>query len=277
MRPPNFFGDFKMGIFDKITQKALNEQREQLEAYYKDEDEYIRSVKSELRSRLDKSRQYRIMLQEYREKLIAREQKLIEREQSVKEKEARLTETITKTIMADLKKEEAEFQLKKNQLEEYELGLRKTEFTLIDWFKRVDRKEREIFDELLEDVNRYKKYTENIPQMDGFQFEEYVAGLLMKNGYENVVVTQKSRDYGADIVAERQEVKYVIQCKYYSSQVGIEAVQQIYAAKIHYAANVAIVATNSVYTRAAETLAKDLGVILWDGKELHDMFEKNES
>lgn len=263
-----------MRIFDRITQNALIEQQKKLDEYYKEEDAYIKSIKMELRSRLDKSRQYRIMLQEYRESLIAREEKLIEREQFLKEKEERLTETITQTIMADLKKEEAAFQLRKAQLEEYEIGLRKTELMLIDWFKRVDRKERQIFDELLEDVNRYKKYTEAIPQMDGFQFEEYVAGLLMKNGYEKVVVTQKSRDYGADIVAERQEIKYVIQCKYYSSQVGIEAVQQIYAAKIHYAANVAIVATNSLYTRAAETLAKDLGVILWDGEEIQNMFEK---
>jgi HJR/Mrr/RecB family endonuclease len=114
-----------------------------------------------------------------------------------------------------------------------------------------------------------------MPKMDGFQFEEYIAGLMMKNGYSNVIVTQKSRDFGADITAERQEVKYVIQCKYYTSLVGIEAVQQIYAAKIHYNANVAVVATNSFYTKAAETLASDLGVVLWDGQEIHDMFEGN--
>jgi HJR/Mrr/RecB family endonuclease len=293
-----------MGIINRLFRQALDNQKKEFEEYYKAEDEYIRKVKIELHGRLEKSKEYRIALCEYRDKLMERESKIEEKELALKAKEDSLMEDvgkavanrearvnekeralkakektlradITKEVMKNLEKEKAEFEKQRAQWIEYEKDLRRTEYTLLDWFKRLDRKEREIFDEILSDVNKYKEYSKNTPQMDGFQFEQYVAGLLMRNGYTNVIVTQKSGDYGADITAERQEVKYVIQCKYYSSQVGIEAVQQIYAAKIHYNANVAVVATNSVYTRAAETLAKDLGVVLWEGKELNDMFGAN--
>lgn len=268
-----------MSIFDRLVQQALDKQRKELEEYYAAEDKYIKDVKIELRRRIDKSNEYRIALQNYLKKLQEKELKLQEREFAINKKELELNAekaSLKEKVAAEVKKEfvteKMSFELQKRDWLEYEKDLRRTEFTLLDWFKRLDRKEREIFDEILSDVNKYKEYSKTTPQMDGFQFEQYVAGLLMRNGYTNVIVTQKSGDYGADITAERQEVKYVIQCKYYSSQVGIEAVQQIYAAKIHYNANVAVVATNSVYTRAAETLAKDLGVVLWEGKELNDMF-----
>lgn len=278
-----------MGILDRVSQHLLDKQRQELDELYSSEREELKNERLELLRRLEKSKEYRLALRDYSEGLAVREDALNQREADLKKSETKLKksqaklkadekalrENISKEVMRDLEASKIDFERQKSQWLEYEKGLRRSEFTMLDWFKRVDRKEREIFDEILADVNRYKQYTEQIPQMDGFQFEQYVAGLLMRNGYQNVIVTQKSHDYGADITAERQEVKYVIQCKYYTSQVGIEAVQQIYAAKIHYNANVAVVATNSLYTRAAETLAKDLGVILWDGQEIHDMFESN--
>ena len=40
-------------------------------------------------------------------------------------------------------------------------------------------------------------------------------------------MTQGSHDYGGDIIAIKDQIKYVIQCKKYSSPVGIDAVQQV--------------------------------------------------
>ena len=97
--------------------------------------------------------------------------------------------------------------------------------------------------------------------------------MLQKNGYENVYVTQRSNDYGADILAEKDGVKYVFQCKYYTSMVGIEAVQQIYSAKDYYDAHIAVVVTNNVFTKAAKSLAKELKVILWDCETIHKLSE----
>lgn len=260
-----------MSLMEKLTQRRLDEYAQELADYYKAEDEYIKQTKLELLRRLDKSKEYRIMLRDYQQELRAREQALQDREQALDAREKAMRDE----LMKEVDERELQFEKRTKGWKEYESSLRRAEFTVIDWLKRVDRKEVAAFDEILADVERFKQYMEATPKMDGFQFEEYVAGLLMKNGYANVQVTQKTQDFGADITAENQGVRYVIQCKYYTSQVGVEAVQQIYAAKIHYDAHIAVVATNSVYTRAAKILAEELNVVLWDGGDIGKMKKKN--
>ncbi len=100
--------------------------------------------------------------------------------------------------------------------------------------------------------------------MDGYQYEHAVANYLTKKGYKKARVTQASGDYGIDVICEKDGHRYAVQCKYYSSPVGIEAVQQAVAGKAHYAADRAIVVTNNTYTQAAKTLAKDNNVLLYE-------------
>lgn len=99
---------------------------------------------------------------------------------------------------------------------------------------------------------------------DGIQFEVFIASLLDNKGY-TTQITQKSNDYGADIIAFKDNIKYVIQCKFYSSPIGIQAVQEVLGAIKYYDGNVAIVATNNSFTNQAIELAKKSNVILWDG------------
>lgn len=151
-----------------------------------------------------------------------------------------------------------------------ESALRETEFTVLDWVSRMEKKDQAVFDEILRDASKLK---ENQIQINGYEFEEYVAKLLRLNGYENVEVTQKSNDYGADVLAEKAGIRYVFQCKYYTSMVGISAVQQIYSAKDYYNAHIAVVVTNNVFTKAAKKLAKELKVILWDCEMVNKLSE----
>ena len=74
--------------------------------------------------------------------------------------------------------------------------------------------------------------------------------------------------YGADVVASKDDISYVFQCKYYSGPVGIDSVQEIFMAKQYYRADVAIVITNSVFTIAAIEAAKETRVKLYDGEKL---------
>lgn len=55
-------------------------------------------------------------------------------------------------------------------------------------------------------------------RMNGWEFEEYVAELLVRNGYHNVEVTKGSGDQGVDILAQKDDVSYAIQCKHYESK-----------------------------------------------------------
>lgn len=106
---------------------------------------------------------------------------------------------------------------------------------------------------------------------DGLAFENYCAELLRANGYVNVVVTQASGDYGIDVFAERDGISYAIQCKLYSSHVGISAVQEAISGRIYYNRDVAVVMTNNIFTQSAQELARSSGTMLWDKFKLEDL------
>lgn len=100
--------------------------------------------------------------------------------------------------------------------------------------------------------------------MDGYQYEHHCAKLLKQRGFRDVAVTKSSGDQGIDVIAYNENVKYGIQCKYYSYPVGNQAVQQAYAGAKFYDCNVAVVMTNSTFTEPAKELAQKLGVQLWE-------------
>lgn len=101
--------------------------------------------------------------------------------------------------------------------------------------------------------------------MDGHQYEYVVADFLKAKGYHGVKVTKGSGDFGVDVIATKHGAKYAVQCKLYSSPVGVSAVQEVVAGKAYYGCTEAMVVTNSTFTAAAEKLAKSNGVILIDG------------
>lgn len=108
-----------------------------------------------------------------------------------------------------------------------------------------------------------EKQSSSVKNMDGWQYEQYVAGKLQSEGFHSVQVTRGSGDYGADIIAyDKKGRKYCIQCKLYSSAVGVKAVQEVIAAREYYGGNVAMVITNSSFTNAALEMARRTSVIL---------------
>lgn len=250
----------------------------------------------------DDYREHRIALQEYKNKLAEREsslnqteieiemrlqeitnkeEELSKREKELSEKEEGYEKKIKESIKkySDKKKKELFTEAMRERektradleaLQEYETALRRTELTIIDWIKRVDRKEKEAFKEIQQDVMDFQS-CDISPPKDGHEFECRFAAALKRCGFSNVEVTQESGDFGADVLAEKDGVKYVIQCKYYTSSVGVKAVQQVFASKIHYSAHVAVVATNSVFTKSAKVLAKETGVLLWNGLKVQEM------
>lgn len=111
--------------------------------------------------------------------------------------------------------------------------------------------------------------------MDGHTFEHYCADLLIENGYENVEVTKGSGDQGLDVIAYRDGVKYGIQCKCYSSDIGNKAVQEAFAGKTYYNCHVAAVLTNRHFTKSAKELAESNKVLLWDREKLEEFVQNS--
>lgn len=118
--------------------------------------------------------------------------------------------------------------------------------------------------------------TEDLDLMEGHEFEYYCAELLEKCGFLDVEVTRGSGDYGIDILAEKDGVTYAIQCKCYTSPVGVKAVQEAYAGRDYYDRMVGVVLTNQYFTQPAVEAAGKLKILLWDRGYLEDMLENGQ-
>ena len=97
-----------------------------------------------------------------------------------------------------------------------------------------------------------------------YEYEEYIAEELRREGYTEVNTTPKSGDFGADILARDGDRTVCVQCKRYAPghPVGVKAVQEIYSAKDYYGCNDAYLYTTSDFTKAAIEMANELGVLL---------------
>ena len=108
------------------------------------------------------------------------------------------------------------------------------------------------------------KITTSVSQMSPIQYEEYIARYILSKGFAKVRTTKATGDFGADVLCEdAQGHKICIQCKHYSQSVGIEAVQQVIAAKEYYKCDEAWVCASNAYTPAAHELARKTGVKLY--------------
>lgn len=114
---------------------------------------------------------------------------------------------------------------------------------------------------------------EYVDQLEGLDFEEYTYQLLKSNGYINVIKTKASGDFGIDVLAEKDGIKYAVQCKNYTSPLGSKCVQEAYSGKQYYNCHVGIVLTNSTFTSHAKELAEKNGILLWDRNKLISMIK----
>lgn len=111
----------------------------------------------------------------------------------------------------------------------------------------------------------------DIDNMDGLEFEEFCCELFKRNGYINIKKTQASGDYGLDVIATKDDIKYGIQCKNYKEPVGVSAVQEANTGSNYYNCDIAIVITNSTFTRQAIEMARETKVKLWDRNKLAEL------
>jgi HJR/Mrr/RecB family endonuclease len=115
-----------------------------------------------------------------------------------------------------------------------------------------------------------KKFSE----LSGYDFESLLYRLFSNIGYA-VQRTGKVGDQGADLIANLNGQRIVIQAKCYIGNVGNSAVQEAIAAQKFYNCNKAMAVTNSSFTREAIDLAKVSNVELIDGKKLSELLQHN--
>lgn len=111
-------------------------------------------------------------------------------------------------------------------------------------------------------VNR-NLHLRDVDTMDGIAFEYYVAQLLIDRGYANVSLTERY-DYGVDIIAEKDGIRWGVQAKRYSGLVKAAAVRQVVTGLRLYECDRAMVITNSTFSTVAKRLADGNDCILID-------------
>lgn len=122
-------------------------------------------------------------------------------------------------------------------------------------------------------INRFEYYNGKFDYMTGRDFEEYCAHLLYDIGFSDITTTPVTNDYGVDILAKYNGSLFAIQCKCYSSNIGVDAVQEVFSGLQYYRANTGIVLTNQYFTSQAKELASVTGVHLWDRDSLYKLID----
>ncbi len=109
---------------------------------------------------------------------------------------------------------------------------------------------------------------DNVDALDGYDFEVLTSVLLKNCGFK-CKLTPKSKDYGVDILASKNGLTLAVQTKlYYNHSVGNKGVQEAFSGKKYFDANIAVLITNSIFTKNAVNSAKKLNVMLLGREEL---------
>lgn len=123
----------------------------------------------------------------------------------------------------------------------------------------------------------HRKYTlKQLDKMDGHQFEYACADILKANGYKHVKVTRGSGDFGVDVIAEKDKVRYAIQCKRYNHKLDNTPIQEVVGGLAYYQCDKGAVMTNQYFTEPAKHLAQVNDIELLDRDTLSHMVDKTE-
>ena len=106
--------------------------------------------------------------------------------------------------------------------------------------------------------------------MSPTEYERYCGDLLKAAGWE-VRVCGGSGDQGVDLVAERDGLIVVLQCKMHSKSVGNSAVQEVYTGMKFHSAHRAVVVSSADFTPGARSAAQQTGVLLLHHSALADL------
>ncbi len=108
----------------------------------------------------------------------------------------------------------------------------------------------------------------HVDSMSGRQFEQYAVHLLRAQGFRHVEVTKTSGDFGVDVLAVKDGVRWAVQAKCYTHSVGNHAISEAVGGKNHYRCDRTMVVTNNYFTRAAKIQAQDNNTSLIDRDKL---------
>ena len=109
----------------------------------------------------------------------------------------------------------------------------------------------------------HSRSMDHVDAMSGHQFERYLKKVFQASGFKAKLIGMEGADFGADLIVEKDGIRYAVQAKNYDRnvhKVGNDAVQQAIAGATYYKCEQAMVITNAGFTKAAkqQALASDI-------------------
>ena len=110
---------------------------------------------------------------------------------------------------------------------------------------------------------------EQIKENSWQSFERLICRLVLAEGFSGARVVGQSNDHGADIIANRNGVRWLFQAKHWKKPVGVSVIDEtLRAAQVYNAKVPVIVASNGFDAKALEhqrtLLANGINIQLWD-------------
>lgn len=125
----------------------------------------------------------------------------------------------------------------------------------------------EVIDTFISKLDTHKKTAVVRKAVSPLEYEREIANKLKELGF-NARVTKASGDQGIDVIADKDGVKFGIQCKKHMHPVSNKAVQEANTGRDFYKCDYAVVVTNAGYTKSARQAANACDVILLNENQL---------
>jgi len=115
-----------------------------------------------------------------------------------------------------------------------------------------------------------------LDSLSGQEFEVLVGKLFQSDGWQ-VRQTPKGADSGVDLVAKKDSVSVVVQCKRWKGRIGEPVIRDVLGAMIHAKADEAYVVTTNYFTRSARLFASGKKIHLISHVKLDTWLERSRS
>lgn len=127
--------------------------------------------------------------------------------------------------------------------------------------------------------NRKKKwiakysYLESLKNMPWEEFEDLVGEVFKNRGFEVDSKGGAQADGGIDLVVKKKNKKYLVQCKRYKGNVGVQVVREIFGVMVSEKFDGAYIMTSGTFTKEGLSFANGKSMRLIHGEELVKMLK----
>lgn len=100
------------------------------------------------------------------------------------------------------------------------------------------------------------------------QAEDFLSELIRRMGYKIILQTTRTKDHGADLIAEKDGITTIFEYKKWKNNIGSSEVAALIGSMNYWNAKQAIFITSSYYTDPAKEHTKGSSIELWDRDRL---------